>query len=439
MKTDCPMPEEIIAYAAGEAEVDQAIECHLRTCPACREAASEARATCQMLRTNASMPESTPDLSAAILAKIPQGAWKPVAAQEKGNTFSFRLLLRLAATLLAVGGAVAGLWMSMRRPEGTMPGVAETQSTALKSTLLWLASVQDSSGRWDAAGWGGKKDFTLALNGLALLSFVRNPESVKDHAEVIERSARHLVSCQRENGLFGDEVEGMMYNHGIVTVALLEAYATGKQPHLKAPLDRALSFIRKQQTQAGGWGYANRAGDEANTSVAVWQLQALILGGKLGWDDQEQSLRKGIAWLSGMIDDGGQFGYERPRQSPEGAATLTAMGAMCIFTLSESELPGHKAMQRRLRQALVSTSGEETRTDYYRSYFRAAAFKAGKTGEYDRLLVQLQLSLLLAQEHSGGNAGSWTPGDKWSPVGGRIYSSAVAALTLAMDAKSTLN
>ena len=137
-----------------------------------------------------------------------------------------------------------------------------------------------------------------------------------------------------------------------------------------------------------------------------------------------------MRWLGSMIDDGGQFGYDRPRNSPEGTVTLTAMGAFCMFMASETEASSSSGILTQLKKAIVSSKLEDANSDFYRCYFQASAFNTAKTKECDKMLAKLQRSLLAVQERSGRNAGSWSPGDRWGSAGGRIYSTAVAALAL---------
>jgi hypothetical protein len=447
-KSTCPAPEDIVACLCNEVNLSkkEAMEKHVETCPSCRALTDELKATIQALRECPSLQKSGVDLTDEVLKKIPADAWEPVASPDFASRIRFNAVLRFAAGfVIIIGLAVfARLWMQglswTTSPTGTAANVAEksiglakTRAGALKDTLQWLASVQEPSGRWDAVSWGGKKEYALALNGLALLAFARNQTATGEDVSVIDRAVKYIVSCQNDAGLFGEEVEGMMYNHGIVTVALLETYAATRDASLKEPLDKAINFIRNQQLVLGGWSYANRPGAEANTSVSVWQLQALLLSARLGWEDREYSLRKGLLWLGSMADDGGQFGYERPRQVPEGNTTLTAMGAFCMFTASEMKMPCDRNKLLLLKKALVSSKMETAGSDFYRCYFRAAALNASKEGEYSRMLAELQHSLLAEQEQSGGNTGSWSPEDRWGSTGGRIYSTAVAALTLEIN------
>jgi len=436
--TGCPEQEDIVAILRGELDTreENLLKEHFKTCPSCRALADSFNLTIKELQANKAFPGRSADLAGRILSRLPPDAWDLEGpAIWRVNGFFLRAAACFAILCVSSAGILALMQSQVRdaAPSGFMTQNTKDKSSALKNTMQWLASVQELSGRWDASSLGGKKEYDMALNGLALLTFTRNPDARTVNHPIIARSMKYLTSRQKDSGLFGEEVEGMMYNHGIVTVALLETYMQRKDPALKSCLDKALAFIKKQQFAAGGWGYSNRPEDTPNTSVSVWQLQALLLSARLGWKDQENSLRKGLLWLNSMIDDKGQFGYDSPKNSPEGKITLTAMGALCMFMAPEAEAPYKKEILIKLRQALASPGEENNLGDFYRSYFRAAAFNAARTDENNRMLADLQHSLLSVQNNSGKHAGSWSPNDRWGSVGGRIYSTSVAALTLEMD------
>lgn len=444
-KTKCPGPEEMMDFMGGgleRAEAD-AFKKHLESCSTCRILVDDLKATLSELKSLTVDEEVREDLVEKIMQGV-AGANSVAGHAESSN--SLHVFLRLAAGFIILSVAVLGfglLWKNSVSDSGIAmkPGSGESvvpdKVVAVRNTLKWLASVQQPSGGWDAVSWGGKSEYSLALNGLALLTFARSGGMMGENIPVIDRSVKYLLGRQAESGLFGVESEGMMYNHGIVSVALLEAYAVTRDQMLKPPISKALAFIRGQQLNTGGWGYVNRPGEFANTPVTLWQLQALILSAKLGWDDRDYSLKRGLRWFSSMIDDGGQLGYERPSHFPEGSATLTAMGAFCMFSASDVWKLSDTGVLLRLQQALNSLKHEEAQADYYGSYFRAAALQSvGKNEQPDGRLVHLQHSLIAMQEHSGGNAGSWSPGDRWGAVGGRIYSTSVAGLTLELASRT---
>ncbi len=67
---------------------------------------------------------------------------------------------------------------------------------------------------------------------------------------------------------------GVMYSHGIASIAMCEAYGMTKDPDLRAAAQACVNFIVYAQDQSGGgWYYSPRAGGD--TSVVGWQLMAL--------------------------------------------------------------------------------------------------------------------------------------------------------------------
>ena len=418
----------------GEAED---VKKHLKSCSACRILVDDLNATMSELKSLTVDEEVREDLVEKIMQNV-TGASSVAGHEERSS--SLHMFLRLAAGFIILSVAILGFGL-LRQNSTFQSGVVMNPDSgasavpdkvvAVRNTLKWLASVQKISGEWDAVGWGGKNEYALALNGLALLTFARSGGMMGENTLVVDRSVKYLLGRQKESGLFGVESDGMMYNHGIVSVALLEAYAVTRDQMLKPQISKALAFIRGQQLNTGGWGYVNRPGEIANTPVTLWQLQALILSAKLGWDDKDHSLKRGLRWFSSMIDNGGQLGYERPSHFPEGSATLTAMGAFCMFSALDVGKLSDAGVLLRLQQALNALKHEEAQADYYGSYFRAAALQSLEKNEQpDGRLTHLQHSLIAMQEHSGGYAGSWSPGDRWGSVGGRIYSTSVAGLTL---------
>ncbi len=435
--TKCPAPELVMDYLTGELDgiAAEVFEKHLTSCTSCRVLIDDMKNVAAELNSLPADKRNREDLVEKIMWKTSVAG----AGHEDGG-FPMSMFLRIAASFAVLSLALLGFRVlqqgDVSRSDVAMqtgqdkPAVKDN-IVAVRDTLKWLTAVQLPTGGWDASAWGGKSEYSLALNGLALMTFARSGSMAGENIAVIQRSAKYLLNAQKGNGLFGAESEGMMYNHGIVSVALLEAYAVTRDTDLKPSIDRALAFIRMQQLHTGGWGYFNRPGENANTPVTLWQLQALILSTKLGWDDKGYSLKRGVRWFSSMIDSGGQLGYERPSQFPEGSSTLTAMGAFCMFSASDVEKVPDTGVLMRLQKAFDALKHEDAPADYYGGYFRAAAIKTlGGNCQLDERLKKLQYSLIARQEQTGGNAGSWSPGDRWGAVGGRIYSTSVAGLTL---------
>jgi len=392
-------------------------EAHLKECDSCRGELDAVRRVSERLK-ELPAEELKRDLAPAIMAKIPQESWGR-------HGFNWALAAGLAACLaLAVLG---GLLLFHRGEQDTqVPAYVARESKAVKQALVWLAGFQEPDGSWDAKKSGGHKDYTLGLTGLAVLALLSGDEKPLEgaHAASISRGLEYIVAQQQPDGRFGPLVAGAMYNHGISTVALLEAYGLNRDETLKRPIDRALGYIYAQQKDSGGWGY-RKGRSPANTSISIWQLHALTLACAVGWGEAGEKAGLGMDWLRGVIDEKGKVGYKEAGDFPYGTEALTAMGASCLFT------GGTEAAVIELGPGLkhvASTQGDEI--DFYRWYFLTYALHAVEEIRSGTLEARLQSALADQQVKSGPEAGSWAPTDQWGSAGGRVYSTSLAVLSL---------
>ena len=355
------------------------------------------------------------------------------AALFPARRFAMRTVLKLAASLALCAGGFAFWWRTREHGELRVASAAQSiEAKAIDQALDWFAHTQEKSGAWDATKWQGNKQYEVGLTGVALLAFMKHAETGgKDaYAGVVRRAIDYLVRQQDAQGAIGPACSGRMYNHGIATVALLEAYRKTGSGTLREPIARAVGYILDQQLDSGGWGYERSAGQQANTSISFWQLQALELAHTAKFGDSEAACRRGLRWLSGVIDGNGLVGYESRGDFPHGSDTLTAMGAVCLGTARRSA-DGASQEAGRVHRALQSVAAKiDPQADFYRCFFLARA--ASMTGDprYDQPLARLRQSLVAVRSTAADAAGSWEPVGAWSSEGGRIFSTAMATLSL---------
>ncbi|MFC1672027.1 prenyltransferase/squalene oxidase repeat-containing protein, partial [Planctomycetota bacterium] len=359
------------------------------------------------------------DLTDDILAKIPQESWRP-------PVFNWVFAVRMAACfVLAVAGGLLALHLTTA-PDPAPIQVVE-KAEAVDQALAWLSGSQEPDGSWHAKKWGGHKDYNIGLTGLAVLAFLSGDNKPLDgtHTNAIGNGIKYLISQQSRDGRFGPPVSGSMYNHGIATVALLEAYGLIKDDRLKQPADAALTYIIDAQKSSGGWGYRKGTLSPPNTSISIWQIHALLIAKAMGWNDAGEQAAKGLAWLEGVVDEKGMVGYEKAGDFPYGSQALTAMGASYLVVGADP-----KSLPDGVRMA---AQGEEI--DFYRWYFLTYALRAVEEIRSDPLEIRLHQALAEQQVKTGPDAGSWEPSDQWGAAGGRVYSTALAVLSLETDTR----
>ena len=433
----CVWAEELPALLLGELSAERAteVERHIVGCAACTEQ-REAFGRVLFRMRAASAEQPVRDLAPDILARLP-------AAEAVWQRRSF--WLRAAALLLAtVSLGTAYFWNAHRvasfdlastlppaaaiNPEPiTLASAPADRTASVAQALAWLERSQEADGHWDTARWGAQRMYSVGLTSLALLALSADGHALTPpQRAVLARGLDWLAAQQDENGKLGPDGSALMYNHSMATLALLEGAALETNGAHRAACQRALAFITAAQRASGGWGYSRGLSENVNTSITVWQLQALLRAEALGFAEVRPHVARGLAWLGERVSTEGRMGYRRADDFPNGAETLTAAGALCLLRSAGG------ASDPRVAKMLAwvrGTAAQPVTPDYYRCYFVSAALAAAGGGAQPAL-ERMRGAVLARQTRDGSEAGSWTPGDRWGRAGGRIYATALAVLAL---------
>jgi hypothetical protein len=431
----CPPGDDLLAALRGELDPEAAegIKAHVCGCDVCRKESDDLKAMLAHIVENA--PETRPcDVLASVLREVRTEAGVAAAGSPEGK---LRLIswqtagLALAASLL-----VGMLYLRGEKPQTqtASPVVAGAgRMQAINGALQWLVAAQDKTGGgWDVVKWGGKKEYETSLAGMALLAILRSPAYGNDPElkESASGAARFLLNNQNEDGSFGPEGDCRMYNQGIATTALLSKHVRGDMVlNILMPLDKAVNYIVSKQNPNGGWAYSSEDGRQPNLSVTCWQIQSLVLAHNSRFRDVGPNLQRAVGWVTGIANRMGHFGYESPAEASATNQTLTAMGAFCIFHAG-SRTPVLAANMERTRAELERVAKGAGAADFYRSYFLAAAITENYDMRYRPALEALDQALLARHLGAGPFKGTWTPEDQWGGVGGRLYSTIMATLSL---------
>ncbi len=322
-------------------------------------------------------------------------------------------------------------------------GSRETER-AVDAALAWLAAAQSPDGLWHAAAHGAGRGGAAGgqhrpetgaradhgVSGLALLAFLGAGSTHREgpHAATVERGLRALVARQRaDGGLSGDaEFFAALYCHGMATLALAESVALTGDADLRGPLERAIRHtLAMQHPATGGWRYA--AGDRGDTSQLGWQVMALESAAQAGLVGLEPARDRARVFLAGVSSGaaGGLAAY-RPGERP--TATMTAEALVCRLFLGMPA--GHPAAAEALVAIGRAPPDRSSFNSYTWYYATLASFHAGGP-QWDEWNRRLQAALLPLQRREGGALdGSWDPDPVWGGHGGRVYSTALSALTL---------
>ncbi len=342
--------------------------------------------------------------------------------------------------------------------------------TAVDAALLWLRAHQDGDGRWDCDEFmkhdGGARPcdgagdplHDVGVTGLALLAFLGDGSTLRSgpHCDVIKRGVDWLRAQQdADTGCLGTaSSQHFIYDHTIATLALCEAQGLSRYRTLKPAVQKSLDYLQAHRNPYGTWRYQPRSGDN-DMSVTGWAIMALLSGHEFGFAVDRRALQLADAYIDELTDAEGRVGYlvrgglssrhvgRHAAQFPvDRNECMTGVGLLCKVLLRDSEKAAQKrdpktdpTLQRLL--AVIMRKKPAWHSDATGSSLDFCAWYAGSYAVYQmgephwaQWSRALNDAVLKRQRSDACFAGSWDPVDAWGDDGGRVYATAILALTL---------
>ncbi|MEI7902650.1 MAG: hypothetical protein WCK89_20560, partial [bacterium] len=307
-------------------------------------------------------------------------------------------------------------------------GGSEQTESAVERALAWLAANQEPDGRWALSKTGGSSGHDAAGTGFALLTFLGRgvkPGDGSPYSGVVSNALSWLVGNAKLNGDM--RVGGNMYDQGIATLALTEAYGLIKDEKLKEPVQAAVNFIVDAQHEDGGWRYTPKeAGD---LSVSGWQIMALKSAELSGLMISETCLAKTRSWLREKMASGPHGGlYSYTAGASSGQPAMQAAGFFCSQLLGPSPNSVRARDHGDALVAYVLDSGKAGIYYWYNAVLGSYQYQGPFWQAWNKRLIEYYLP---AQRRDGALAGSWDPsshqhGDQM----GRVIVTAMCTLSL---------
>jgi len=227
---------------------------------------------------------------------------------------------RWASAVLALAVAAGAFAPAVDTNEELIPAAA----ASVDKGLAYLASSQQSDGSW--RGEGALTGVTAAA-ALALMAHGHVPGSGQ-YGNNTAKALQYLMRYAAADGLIYRKDLGTapMYNHGLSTLALAEAWGQTGDKRLRDALKKAVELICSTQNSAGGWRYQPKVAD-ADLSATVMQLMALRAAKDAGMAVPKEVIDAGISYVKachnskGAGKDGG-FAY-----TPGGGSGWARAGA----------------------------------------------------------------------------------------------------------------
>lgn len=367
---------------------------------------------------------------------------------------------------------------------------SEDTKKAIKSesgepSLRWLARHQSANGGWGASSFidncvgvkcsgPGAEEFSIGVSSLALLAFLERGytnfsrdecyDKIADksfkYGEIVKKAIQYLISQQDTEGCIGKVGQKYMYNHAIASLGLAEAYCMTGEKQFREPTQKAINYLLEAQNRGKGendrraWRYSYRCG-ENDTSILGWCVLALksaedaglfsgkgspAYAGAIGWiikdvTDEDESYKVGYMTKKGDRDPSCLSDVYAKHD------TMTAIGVLTRILIEKNRNdPAVKGSVKRLLMEYNlpkwDNSGAEKHIDYCYWYWGTLAllkYDAWYGPAWKEWRKHLNKAIL-SNRHSSKDRclnGSWDPEvDEWGGEGGRVYATAINAITL---------
>jgi hypothetical protein len=350
----------------------------------------------------------------------------------------------MAASSSAAGGglgfaqtSLAGRSKTNRSALVQQNGGNEQSEQAVAWALDYLARHQLNDGSWSMSfedscdgncvpGCEGKDSYRFGATGLALMCFLGAGHTQNDeqYGEVVTKGIYFLQQSLRrtsDSGYWVDTVaSAQMYEHGIATLALCEAYQMTQAGELKESCQLAINFILKAQYRDGGWDY--HPGRPGDLSIAGWQVLALKSAAATDLVVPAEAVQGVDRFLDS--NRAGEFMFRYRGGKP--TKSMTAIGV--LLQIFRGKTKDARSVANGIEY--LSNQGPSGVDMYYNYYATQALFQIGGRS-WKNWNYYMRDLLVKTQSPSGHLRGSWMfEGDHSNKVGGRFYSTCMACLIL---------
>lgn len=292
---------------------------------------------------------------------------------------------------------------------------------------------------------------------------------VYDFGRVVGDGLRWLRDQQNEDGAFTVDGSNYMYDNAIASMAVAEAWGMTQHLPLEEVAQNAMNYMLSAQNDYAAWRYTHKhSGENPNdTSVTGWAVMALKSGKLAGLTVPDESMSHAYDFVDSVTEqDYYQTGYtsvsdageQIAHPGPDGSLindkyqnnpAMTAIGMMVRMFVNpdfdeEGEAlrlgAGHLMDNLPHWEEGHSINSDGNPVDYYYWYYGTLALfmlggpnspHSGRFGQdWEAWNDSMKSALVDPQIKEGCEEGSWEPIGRWSMFGGRVYATAINALTL---------
>lgn len=316
---------------------------------------------------------------------------------------------------------------------------------ALERGLAWLAANQGAEGNWESNDLG-----LVSMGALAFLAAGHTSKGGK-YAANVDRALEYVLRSAKPSGLLNiANSQRDMYNHGLATFVLGQAYGMSDDQRFGPVLGRALKLIAFTQCEDGGWDYhARRQHRGHDLSLAVMQAKALRGAVDSGLEVPPEVIDQAIQSVRGYYrsrggrnkrnradpNEPGQFTYDGGRAT----VAMAAAGVVCLQEFGQYDdwrIPKNmQAIRAAVQQLKPHRREGQVPFDAYTLYYVGQALYQVGGNDWRDCYPVLRNQLIesqIVEPRDIRRDGSWRDGHHVGGKPGDLYGTAVACFLLAI-------
>lgn len=378
-------------------------------------------------------------VAAAVLASILIPAQEPVEPKKPGGSVTVVDPAKNppAGFNQAQWNQAINLGTHTGRYSARLRGAALPDAGVIRAGLEWLKACQQQDGSWRV---NDDANTTTALTSLAILAMLGDGSTLRvgPFKSPVKKGVNWLRQLQqkRATGAFADATGP----HMLATLAMTESYMLSDYKLIKKNAVQGLTHLETLRHEDGGWR-ASPTEESSDAALTVWGASLLGTAADASLIAPHESHVLLASWLAGpqanAAPDSGMLGRSPP--ATRQAELVFDQGAANAFT-SFWVAAGCNKQQRFMlsvqrAEALVRAAGQARawskkhgrKLSIYEWFCSShALMQSGDT----KAVAKITKALAEAQHQEGEHKGSWDPVGAWGAIGGRIWTTAMAALTL---------
>jgi prenyltransferase beta subunit len=326
--------------------------------------------------------------------------------------------------------ALIALGVRAQAPEKAAGATKEQRDRAVAAGLKCLSQQQQAGGSFGIT----PKQPHAGITGMAGLAFLCSGSTPDQgpYKQNIRNAAEFIIGRQQGTGILGGAGEAApMYGHPFALTFLCQCYSMTEDQELRDALRPAIKLavmlIEDSQNKEGGWRY-QPAPVDADVCVSSGQLTALCAARKAGFEVNEKTMGRAIAYVKSCRNLDGGFRYMAGVASSGWARSSAALAALMHAGSADKDLIASAGAYL----AKVTRPGDVTACDhfYYGNYYRVQASVRDKAALSDEHYDALAAELVGRQDAKTG---------KWSGDISEDYATSMALMLLQLrDSKLPL-